>query len=236
MAELDALLDNAVARLVAAGARAVVLCGSHARGEGGPLSDVDVYALGSGPEYRLERAGGYLLSTSWRTPEAVRAAFADPPHCAGVVSGWREARILHDPDGLAALLQAEARAWTWAPLTGVCDAWVAEQLTGYAEEVQKLRALAPSDWYCTVLSAALGTRLPMIMTVHLRLITKTEAETWELVAAAMGDTWREAQAAALGMEAAPSGDAALALYRLAAEAVRWLLDARQAAVVFGALG
>src|SRR5919106_3156842 len=51
--DLDRVLEPIVRELVAEGAAAVVLAGSHARGEAGELSDVDLYAIGNGPHYTL---------------------------------------------------------------------------------------------------------------------------------------------------------------------------------------
>jgi predicted nucleotidyltransferase len=52
------VLDRIIVRLRAAEPKlqAVVLCGSHARGEGAPFSDVDIMALTAGPPKRQERA------------------------------------------------------------------------------------------------------------------------------------------------------------------------------------
>jgi predicted nucleotidyltransferase len=52
------VLDRIIVRLRAAEPKlqAVVLCGSHARGEGGPFSDIDIMALTDGAPKRHERA------------------------------------------------------------------------------------------------------------------------------------------------------------------------------------
>jgi predicted nucleotidyltransferase len=52
------VLDRIIVRLRAAEPKlqAVVLCGSHAREEGAPFSDVDIMALTAGPPKRQERA------------------------------------------------------------------------------------------------------------------------------------------------------------------------------------
>lgn len=222
-------------RLAAEGAAAVVLCGSVARGTAHALSDIDLYALGEGPEYRLERlpGPGQLLSISWRTPAAVRASFADPAHCAAAVAGWREAMLLHDPDGVAAALQAEANAWTWP--AAACDAYVAEALTGLAEEAQKLRAaLARGDaWDAAVQRNVIAMHAPLILAVHFRLMSTTESQTWLQVADRMGADWRAAQEAAFGAASdwRPSAEAALQLLRLATTAIEPLLNERQRAVL-----
>ena len=93
------------------GARAVVLVGSHARGDAGPESDVDVLAVGPRRfRYGLELRGGLLVSASSRPLRSYRAEFGDPGSVCAAVPGWREAVLLHDPQGIAASLVEEAKA------------------------------------------------------------------------------------------------------------------------------
>src|SRR4051812_48033218 len=75
--------------LLNSGAMAAVLVGSHARGDAGPHSDIDLHALGVGPHYTLIRRGPFLISESWRTPEAYRASFLDIQEVGAAVPGWR---------------------------------------------------------------------------------------------------------------------------------------------------
>ncbi len=83
------------------GAIAVVLMGSHARGDALPHSDIDLIALGSGPEYRLERRHDYLVAISWTQPEDVERAMRAPATAGLVVQGWRDGLPLLDPAGRA---------------------------------------------------------------------------------------------------------------------------------------
>lgn len=80
----------------------------------------------------------------------------------------------------------------------------------------------------------LATRLAIVLSVHRRILYDTEKVLWDLVAAAEGARWREAQSAAFAL-AGESPDeaaaAALTLYLSASEAADELLDARQRAVV-----
>lgn len=232
--DLGAVLDSIVRDLVRDGAKAVALAGSHARGEATQLSDVDLYAIGDGPRYTLRVVNDVLVSLSWRTASEEREALRHPASVGGAVPGWRGARILHDSVGIAAALQADARAFDWSSIATACDAWVAEQVTGYVEEVLKLVAARRSgDGNCAAVQRSiLALRLPMVMAVHHRLLYDSENRLWRLVAEVAGEPWATAQAEALrGGEPHVADEAALRLYALAAEAVRDLLSGDQRAVV-----
>jgi hypothetical protein len=76
-------------------AEAVVLVGSHARGDAGPESDVDVLAIGPREfSFKLERRGGFLLSASSGPSRAYRAELTDPGAVCAAVPGWRKAVVL----------------------------------------------------------------------------------------------------------------------------------------------
>lgn len=226
-----------VARELAAdGADAVVLMGSWVRGDAYPESDIDVDAIGRGPRYRLSRRGRFLVAVSWRTSAAWRRAFRDPASVGGAIPGWRGARVLHDPRGVARALKEQAARWTWDALGGRADAWVAEEITGYAEEVHKLvgnlALRRPS--VAAVQRSILALRMAPLLAVRHRILYETENRLWDLVAARMGSRWRRSQVAALGIggeSLSRSCRAALALYALAAADVASLLDRRQRHVV-----
>jgi len=223
------------------GARAVALVGSYASGEAGPESDLDLLAVGpKSYSWNLQRRDGLLVSVSSRPFEEYRKAFALPEEVCAVVPGWRGAVILHDPEGLAAAMVREAREWDWGPLERRCDAWVAEQITGHAEEVHKLVAALRSGntSAAAVQRSLLAVHLAPVLAVHRRILYGSENRLWDLVSDEMGEEWRLLQAGALGQ-----GDetfeetctAALRLYELADGEVAALLDERQRGVIGYAL-
>jgi hypothetical protein len=233
------------AELAAAGARAVWLAGSHARLEASPHSDIDIGVIadraGAGPGYRLERRGEHLVSVAWTTAEATCASFRYPAVLGGAVPGWRGAVLLHDPDGVATALRDEARAWRWDDVAGACDAWVAEQITGWAEEVHKLVAAIESGGALAsaVQRNVLALRLAPVLAMHRRILYDTENALWDLVARREGEPWTSLQRAALAVDGeslATSTRAALAFYDRAAAVTDALLDARQRSVVAHARG
>lgn len=149
---------------------------------------MDVFAVGSAQfSYRLERRGGLLVSTSSRPPGSYREAFREPGSVCAAVPGWRDAVPLHDPEGIAASLIEEARAWTWGPLERRCDGWVAERITSLAEEVHKLfSALRREDRHTAAIQRSiLAVHLAPILAVHHRILYDSENALWDLVGAAV---------------------------------------------------
>lgn len=223
--------------LAVRGAEAVVLVGSHARGDAGPGSDVDVLAIGPREfSFRLERRGEFLLSASSCPARAYRAELTDPGSFCAAVPGWREAVVLYDPAGIAGSLIEDAKAWTWEPLAERCDRWVAEKVTSFAEEVHKLVAALRREDVTTaaVQRSLLSMRLAPILAVHHRILYGSENALWDLVGSAMGEEWRRTQSSALGLDDEPFEEtcrAALKLYGLAANEVNHLFDDRQERVV-----
>ena len=228
--------------LAGEGTEAAVLVGSHARGDAGPESDVDVLAIGPRTfSFRLERRGGLLVSTSSQPFEAYRREMADPGSVCTAVPGWREAVVLHDPEGKAGALIEEARAWTWGPLERRCDGWVAEEITALAEEAHKLVAALRTGHRTKAAAqrSVLALRPAQILAVHRRILYGSENRLWDLVPEAMGEEWRVAQSAALGLNGEPFEEtcrAALRLYDLAVAEAHALLDERQRGVVRCARG
>jgi predicted nucleotidyltransferase len=218
------------------GAVAALLGGSHARGEAHSESDIDLTFIGRDATGWLERRAGHLVSIDWRSPESIRTDLRNPAAAGWLVPALRNARILHDPQDVAAGLKREAEAWTWDSLSRECDAWVAGEITGYAEEVHRLAgSLGRGNWsMAAVVRAVLAIHLAPVLSVHLRLFYNTENELWDGVSQALGEPWAGVQAAALGIgneSFAATCAAALQLYTLGAAEVRSLLDERQSAVV-----
>jgi hypothetical protein len=235
-----------VARAVAAeltrdGAGAVVLGGSVARGDAHRYSDIDLCALGEGPAYELRMVDGRLVSVSWRTPDGVRALLDSPPDAGGAVPAWRGAEVLVDDRGVAALLRDFAHEWRWARIDDACDAWLADEFPGYAEEVFRLAGMLDGGRLlpASAMRAVLALRLPHLVAVHRRLFYDSENDLWERVGAALGPAWLEASRRALGAD--PSSDpdgacrAALRLWVLAAGELAPLLGSAAGEVVAAAV-
>ena len=223
-------------RLAREGGEAVVVFGSQVREDAYKESDIDLHAIGKGPSYRLERFQGFLVSISWATVRQHHRAFKNPGEVGGIIPAWRNALILYDPKGIAEELRGKARKWRWASLGSRGDSWVAEELTGWAEEVHRLvgnlqlkRRSAASVQRCL-----LAIYMAKVLSVHHRIMYDSENKLWDLVSVKMGKSWASVQSTALG-EGGESFedtcDAALQLFSLTAQEVKDLLDERQYQVV-----
>ena len=238
---VGSVIEQVTRRLIYADAQAVVLTGSHARGDATIYSDVDLVAIGDGPDYRLEMHAGLLVSTSWQTRSEVEETLRSPSQACAAVPAWRSARILYDPNGIAAELVASAQNWQWDDIGEArLTAWVAEELTGYAEEVFKLVAMLEQRRLqaASVQRSVLTLRIPMIMATHLRLLYDSENVLWDMVGDVLDGDWRELQSAAFGLSGEPFQEsclAALELYVRACERVMASFDSRQLAVVEAAI-
>jgi hypothetical protein len=229
--------------LVAEGASAVVLTGSHVTGTAHPHSDIDLIALFARArndrwraKWGMSQRDGHLASVSVQTKTEADASLRDPRSIPTSVPGWRSARILHDPDGIARVLKREARAFRWGAVAAACDSWVAEATTGWAEEVHKLVGMlaAGEQMGAAIQRSLLAIRLAPIVALHRRMLYGSENRLWDMVAAAMGEPWASTQRSALslgGESPDESARAALRLYVLASDEIMPLLSVGQRAVV-----
>lgn len=223
-------------KLVKLGAEAVVVFGSRVRGDAYEESDIDMHAIGRGPHYRLERHQGFLVSIAWMTKAEHYKAFNDPSEVGENIPGWRSAGIIYDPHGIANHLKQEAEKWRWAHLDKKADRWVAQQITGYAEEVHRLigNLRLGRKHAAAVMRSVLAIEMAPIIAVHHRILYETENQLWDLVCTRMGPEWAQLQRIALGegnQNFEETCKAALQLYAKAANEVSHLLNPQQYEVV-----
>jgi predicted nucleotidyltransferase len=224
-------------RLIKRGAEAIVVFGSWVRGDAYKDSDIDIRIMGKGgPPYRLHRYKDLLISISWTTLNQERRAFRNPSKIGGVVPAWRNAVILYDPNGTAETLQKEARDWRWEIITDKAERWIAEELTGFAEEVHKLvgnmqlkrkKAVSVQRYLLAIYIA------PLLATYH-RIFYDSENQLRDMVSAKMGYKWNKTQSTAFGEDGSSFEEgcqAALRLFSLTAEETKHLLNRRQYEVV-----
>ncbi|MEJ2359094.1 MAG: nucleotidyltransferase domain-containing protein [Deinococcales bacterium] len=155
----------------------LALLGSYARGEAGPFSDIDVVRFADGEGFRSTDASyfvrGKLAVVSTASPDDVESWFERPESIVDHVGGMRQAQVLADEDGVVADVRERALAFRWTPeLSRRADAWVADQMVGWIEEVFKgLEGLRRDD-VGRLLNARFGLSwgLSRVMVVHRRLL------------------------------------------------------------------
>lgn len=225
--------------LIDRGAVAVVVVGSYARGEAHRHSDLDMVAIGSGDAVHRV-VDGLLVSVDWFTDEKARS-FLNIPQLAGQhVPGWRNALIVHDPDGVAERLQRHAYQWRWDDIAAKVDRTVAELVPLFSSNAQHLVGdIIGERWMRAAQTRSiLALHCAQIMVMHLRLLYGSEHNLWGAVADAMGPEWRQTQQAAFGFhgeDMAATAAAALKLYRITAENTRHLMTPTQQEMVDVAL-
>jgi hypothetical protein len=226
---------------------ALALLGSHARGEAGPNSDVDLLLLVpdgvSPPAASSHLVAGRLVVMSAASESETRTWFEQPDLAVVTVAGLRRARVVSDPHGTVAALLERAVAFTWTDsLERRADRWVGDALAGWAEEamrgVEGLRRDDPGRLLLARFGLSWG--LSRVMVVHKRLLLETENAVLSALAAAMGEAcrWVELQRAAFGLDNAGRTPglreqvlAGLALYRETDRLVSALLSPDERRVV-----
>ena len=238
--EVRALVERVSARLLEQGAKATLLTGSHARGEAGPNSDVDLFAVGDGPRQRVEVLDGRTVSVHWFTPEEARQRLSSPLKGYLAAHGWGDAILVDDPVGVGAELQDEARAWSWDRIAAEADAVAADELVARAEYVRKLvDALeAGFELDAAALTADTALHLGHLAAIRRRVTSESENGLWEAIADAAPPDWAQALRQALrvdGEDVADAAKAAIRLFEAIAADVAPLLEEQQQAIVDHAL-
>ena len=206
-------------RFDTSGVQAVALMGSHARGDAGPYSDVDLVRLVETAE--VEGAGSYLIDdrlvvVSNVTREMTERWFTDPAEAVTTIAGLRTARALLDPHGRVADLQSAA------------DAYAGAQMVGLIEEAHKgLEGLRRND-VGRLLNAQFGLSwlLSQVMQVQRGVLIEGDNGFYRAMIAAMGaeSRWSDLYRRAYGVEQGDLRDAVTAGLLLYCECAG-LLDA-----------
>jgi hypothetical protein len=205
------------------GRSAIVLAGSWARGDAHEWSDLDLWVVGRRRPNRILLREGYLVCVRYSSPTSERREMRNPARWDGAVPGWRGARILQDPNGVAARLKQEAREFRWTSVRGARDRYIANQLAAWAEEVGKLlRALETGERETAAVQRnLLANYMAFLRALPLERLWDTENGLWERVGRWAGPEFRAAQRAALGTDGGSwrqSCEGALRLYALTAQA------------------
>lgn len=139
---MTSFLTPLLAELMAEeGVRAVFLTGSHARGEADAWSDLDLAVLVTEDRFARDTVSyreGRLVSVERRTVAGRGRAFTEPEVALWNLEALRTGRMLHDPDGVFAALQARAQAFAWTEVEDQAHRHAGQLVAGMAEEVHKV--------------------------------------------------------------------------------------------------
>lgn len=136
-------IDTLITQFQHPAVTAIALFGSHARGDAGPYSDVDLVRFVKSDDADPPGSGSHLIDDTLvvvtnYTPSTVNSWFTDPTASVQAIAGLQQAKSLWDPSGEFARLQARAHAFIWTTdLQAKADLWASEQMVGWIEETHK---------------------------------------------------------------------------------------------------
>jgi len=222
--------EDLVARFRVPGAEALVLMGSHARGDAGPFSDIDLVRFHAqhGPSGGVETTllDGYFIVVSDVYTGQVEECFQEPERASTTIAGLRSARPLWDPSGTFASIQSRAKAFTWdAVMQEKANAWASSQMVSWIEEVQKGLAGLGTGHEGRLLNARYGLSWGMVNILRVQrgiLVSGDNNVYYEVVQeVGAGSRWAGLSRRAFGMDGADSLQdqvtAGLQLYVLTSE-------------------
>jgi len=202
-------LDNLAARFDGPGVSAIALMGSHARGEAGPFSDIDLLRLVMGPDKPpgdgSHWIGERLVTVSTRIWQELETIFQEPEEACNYLLGLQTARILVDREGRFAAVQRRALAFRWdEAMQARANRCAAAALVGWIEEVHKgLEGLRRRD-VGRLLHAAFGMSwgLSRVVMVQRGVLQASDNDIWRTLNEAVGPEtrWARLRRAAFGLE------------------------------------
>jgi len=222
--------DGLVAAFRIPGVVAIVLMGSHARGQAGPFSDVDLIRFWSDDDAaavsKTYLRDGHFVVVSDVPPKQVEDCFCLPDQASAFIAGLRSGRALWDPQGAFATIQRRARRFEWdAIMQAKADAWASEEMVGWIEEAQKGLAGLRNGEEGRLLNARFGLTwgLVNVMRVQYGILISGDNDTYRDVVRAVGadSKWARLSRQAYGMDGEltlpEQVEAGLRLYVLTAE-------------------
>ncbi|MCX6044123.1 MAG: nucleotidyltransferase domain-containing protein [Chloroflexi bacterium] len=188
---------------------AIVLMGSHARGDAGPYSDIDLVRFINEAEPVLADTGTHLIDdhlvvVSDVTTTEVQTWFTRPEVAVNTITGVRRARALIDRSATFANIQEQAHAFTWdEAFQTQANGWASQQMVGWIEEVHKgLEGLRHND-VGRLLNGLFGYTfgLSKVLQVQRGLLISGDNGFYMEVAAAVGvdSLWTQLRAIAFGV-------------------------------------
>ncbi len=229
--------------------QAIALVGSHARGQAGPLSDIDLLRFLAQdaeppPDSGSHLIDGRLVVVSDVPMQDVEAWFTYPEKALTHIPGLRQAQPLLDRTGSFARLQQRANDFVWdEAMQAKANAWASEQMVGWIEEAHKGLEGLRRDHIGRMLNARFGLSwgLSRVMQVQRGVFLTGDNDFFNAVEEAVGRDTPWAQLHRLVFSVANIGDrpptlreqvtAGLGLYIATADLLRDILRPTDAPLV-----
>ena len=228
--------ESIARRYLVDGVVAIALMGSHARGDAGDYSDIDIVRFWDRahecPDADTHLEDGHFIVVSNVSPHQAEAWFERPEIAVTVISGLRAAIPLFDPTGVFAEIRGRALAFTWDErLQRLANDYVSNEMVGYIEEAQKgMEGLRRRDagrlMQCR---NAISWAMMKVVMIHRGVLNTTENRIIDEAVASVGPDakWSELCTRTIGRidEDSTPADQARAALLLYAETVRLVQDA-----------
>jgi predicted nucleotidyltransferase len=229
--------------------KSLVLLGSHARGDAGPFSDIDLLRLVPVGDPRAGQHSSYvvddhLVVISDVDLDRVEQWFTRPELAVAAVAGLRDGVALVDRADTFVSIRGRAEGFVWDErMRQRGDEWVSAELVGWIEEVHKGLNGLLNGHAGALLNARYGLTWGMvrIVQVHHGLLCRSDNDFLHVVTAQMGEAsqWATMLRRAFGIEPSTLADqvrAGLGLYVLTARHVQPAIRPDHAPLVARTLG
>ena len=189
---------------------AIALMGSHARGDAGLYSDIDLLRLVAEGDGDAPGAGSHLIDDSLvvvsnATPSTVARWFVEPDEASAVIAGLRQGIALFDEKSRFTDIQERARAFQWdAAMQAKANALAGEQMVGWIEEAHKgVEGLRRND-IGRMLHGRFGLSwgLSRVMQLYRGILIEGDNDFYEALVNSMGQDseWTRLRATAYGLD------------------------------------
>lgn len=235
----DPFLSDLIARLDPPGDEGVAVTGSHARGQGSELSDLDldIFVTKLPDEtYTLRLLNGKLISIKYLLLADEYASLVQPEKAVWAVPGLRQMQIIRDEHGDLAKLKQAALDFNWPDLQQAANEYAVGNLMKCAEEAHKIISGLKQNHESKVLYASWGMfkELSFSVLVQAGLLIDSENRAFDIIQNHLGmeHLWTSAFRLSFGMDTGDEnipayqtrGHAALDLYIQTAELFKDIID------------
>ncbi|NOK60446.1 MAG: hypothetical protein GFH27_549281n160 [Chloroflexi bacterium AL-W] len=224
------------------GVQAIALMGSHARGDAGPFSDIDLVRFWSTndlPQTATHLIADHFVVITNEGPQTAETWFTEPHKVVKSIRSVLDAQPLCDPKGLIATFQQRAASFVWdEQMQQRANEYASIQMVGWIEEAQKaLEGLKRND-VGRLLNGKHGLSWGLLDVVFVQrgIMIGSDNTIYEAVTSAMGQAsqWTRLSRQAFGIDRLSLIDevkAGLELYILTAQMLDHIFTAQDRVMI-----